>query len=957
MSRSTQRIGRIVQGIGLLTMLLSLAPALFAQTLRDDSSLPSLVEVYWQSSKTVVAAGLTNLVVLDPDIVQAEAGYDTIKFTGVERGETVILGYLNGKPVSMRVRVVQRPLVVVPPALLQRQAEMAHGSLSTNVETARIGGVSSVAFLNGMSWSQLMGSDGHFDFSGQFEDNSISAGHNFNVRTASATYYDPHLEVRAIDFNANLVGSGSQPSLASYSFSDFVALRGASVTLNRGDNHYDFFGGSTIPYYYLSLGATRDVAGFSFRRKQTADLDIFAATSYINAPLDFLGLDSGRRNNVMQDVGARWRINPELSVQGVAGISNHGGMLRGEFVYSGARMTAYGSAITSSLLNPMNQLGALLTGTSSLRAGWSYRNTDWLTETLSYQHVVTQGFAGITTSGNSDYLSPSVTAKLGDKNDVSLNYTYSHNTGGFASGSATGNRFDAYWHTIFTRHVSNSTQFSVGSFQDPLQLSSEDQYLFSDTLSMPVKGGNLFVAVEHDRTNPSLVSKLHNELSLLSPELQNLFLSDPVSFVNSPNLPPEIRALLNAQNPVGTSVSVAGQFHLGNRLNFGPSFSLARSTNGTTESWAPYLGYGLAYRLNSSMLLTSALTNQWVLVNTTGVAQHTSIFSFGFTKTFTASPEIFLAPLHHPRVIEGRIFRDIGVKGFFKAGDTGMAGLQVRLDTGESTTTDAAGRYKFSGVSSGTHEVTLDVTQFGQPVRMTTKANIGVDLVRSNLAVVNFGVVDFARLLGSVFNDLRFEGKRQPDSKDMPEVRLILDDGKTKRTLASEGGEFEVEDLSPGDYTVQVDPDSVPPNYTVPQDSFPVHISPVSSVRLDIPVQALRSISGRVYLQGPSTGKDSKPVLVPLEGVRLSADGATAVSDKDGNFVLRHLPAGELTITVVPVRPVPPGMKVPSGPVHMPAEPIEVTGATIVISNQEMVPYLVGKTAQEVRSAALIPGR
>jgi hypothetical protein len=240
---------------------------------------------------------------------------------------------------------------------------------------------------------------------------------------------------------------------------------------------------------------------------------------------------------------------------------------------------------------------------------------------------------------------------------------------------------------------------------------------------------------------------------------------------------------------------------------------------------------------------------------------------------------------------------------------------------------------------------------------MTTKANIGVDLVRSNLAVVNFGVVDFARLLGSVFNDLRFEGKRQPDSKDMPEVRLILDDGKTKRTLASEGGEFEVEDLSPGDYTVQVDPDSVPPNYTVPQDSFPVHISPVSSVRLDIPVQALRSISGRVYLQGPSTGKDSKPVLVPLEGVRLSADGATAVSDKDGNFVLRHLPAGDLTITVVPVRPVPPGMKVPSGPVHMPAEPIEVTGATIVISNQEMVPYLVGKTAQEVRSAALIPGR
>jgi hypothetical protein len=37
----------------------------------------------------------------------------------------------------------------------------------------------------------------------------------------------------------------------------------------------------------------------------------------------------------------------------------------------------------------------------------------------------------------------------------------------------------------------------------------------------------------------------------------------------------------------------------------------------------------------------------------------------------------------------------------------------------------------------------------------------------------------------------------------------------------------------------------------------------------------------------------------------------------------------------------------------MPAEPIQVKGATIVISNPDLVPYLVGKTAQEVRDAAV----
>jgi hypothetical protein len=41
--------------------------------------------------------------------------------------------------------------------------------------------------------------------------------------------------------------------------------------------------------------------------------------------------------------------------------------------------------------------------------------------------------------------------------------------------------------------------------------------------------------------------------------------------------------------------------------------------------------------------------------------------------------------------------------------------------------------------------------------------------------------------------------------------------------------------------------------------------------------------------------------------------------------------------------------------VRMPAEPIQVQGATIVISDPALVPYLIGKTAEEVRDAALHP--
>jgi hypothetical protein len=285
--------------------------------------------------------------------------------------------------------------------------------------------------------------------------------------------------------------------------------------------------------------------------------------------------------------------------------------------------------------------------------------------------------------------------------------------------------------------------------------------------------------------------------------------------------------------------------------------------------------------------------------------------------------------------------------------------------------TDELGRYKFEGVSAAQHHVMLSLSQFSNPVRMTTTSDAEADLIRNRSAVVNFGVVDFARVMGTVFNDLRFEGKRQPDSKTMPEVRLVLDDGRQQRTIVSDGGEFELVDLPPGNYTLRVDPTTVPANYIVPKDSFPIRVTPVSTTVIDVPVRALRSIAGRVYLKSPNiapaaqSGSQGAPslnatpksgagfTLVPLAGIHLSAAHSTAVTDQNGNFLLRDLPAGDLTVSVVPVKPLAPGMKAPSGAIHMPAEPIQVQGATIVISNPELVPYLVGKTAQEVREAAI----
>ena len=95
---------------------------------------------------------------------------------------------------------------------------------------------------------------------------------------------------------------------------------------------------------------------------------------------------------------------------------------------------------------------------------------------------------------------------------------------------------------------------------------------------------------------------------------------------------------------------------------------------------------------------------------------------------------------------------------------------------------------------------------------------------------------------------------------------------------------------------------------------------------------------------GTNSGGDYN--LVPLAGVQITAGYGIAKTDENGNFLLRDLPAGELTVTLVPQKDLPAGMKIPAGQVKMPAEPIQVQGATIVISNPQMTPYLLDAPKQ-----------
>ncbi len=988
-----QRYITAIAVLSILLLLCVLAPIAAAQSV-DANGLPSLVEVYWQWSKTVTIPELTNMIVLDQEIARVESTGEGIQIFGLARGETVLLGYLNDKPVSIRVRVVPRPQITISPAQLRRQGEMAQGSFGSNVQIANTGGQTTTAVVNDFNWTQLAGSQGRLTVSTQLEDNDIQGGHAFNIRHGSIAYRSPGMDVSLLDNLVSLTDNGYERHLSPSTFTDSVELRGAGLTVRHGDNQYMFFGGTTIPFYFLTLGSTRDIGGFSFQRKQTKKLNLFATTSYINSPVDFLDPTSGRQDDWMQTGGFNYQASDKWNFQSTGGISKHGGMGRGEVDYISHRFTFFAAGGASSLLFPLNRVQSLFSGTTSAKAGVTISTNDRLTESVYYQHTITQPFGNILHGGSSDYLSPAFSWRINPKDDVSFSYTFSHNEGGFANLSSNGNRFDTNWRHLFTPRISNAAQFTAGSVQDPLQLNSEDDFALRDNVTFLIKGGSVTLGAEHDRRNPSLVKKLGSELELLSPALQQLFLQDPISFVQSNNVPPEVKALLDSQVPINTSISASAQLRIGRKLGLNPNFAFARASNGKTDSWTPYVGYSLAYQVRPSLDFNSGLTNIWVLGNTATTVQRTTLMYFGFTKRFSTMPGAIIPTRKAGRLIEGRVFRDNNVNGTFNFGEQGLVGLRVRLDDGEVTETDEQGRYKFSDVIQGEHTVSLSLTQFAGPVRMTTKNQASVDLIRQKIGMVNFGVVDFARVTGSVFNDLNLDGTRAPDAKGLSGVHLTLEDGKTHRNIvAQDTGDFEVDDVPPGDYRVTVDASTLPANYSLPEDTFTLHVTPVSTVVENIPARAMRSIAGRVFVKvlaestaqpadngklkiggmpqgsvrsqrggqaggraGQQSGRfqqgTSEPNiageynLVALAGVQITAGHDVVKTDALGNFLLRDLPAGDLTVTLLPIKELPPGMKVPVGQVKLPPEPIQVQGATIVISNPDLVPYLVDAPKQ-----------
>lgn len=256
--------------------------------------------------------------------------------------------------------------------------------------------------------------------------------------------------------------------------------------------------------------------------------------------------------------------------------------------------------------------------------------------------------------------------------------------------------------------------------------------------------------------------------------------------------------------------------------------------------------------------------------------------------------------------IEGRVFQDLNGNGRDDEGEPGVSGMLVRLDEGESVKTDSKGRYRLESSRGGERTVTLVTDALGVNLQATTPSQTSVHVSSGKKAGVDFGVSNYGAITGRVFNDFRGDGKGI-DVPGVAGVRLKLTKANSAGANEEEAltfetsfaGAYEFRGLLPGDYVLEIDGSSLPPNFSIPSEaSIPLKVAPLRTTNASVPLRAQRAIAGQIFIDKNSNGKFDPQTDETVEGARVSCVGAETVSGKRGEFILRNLPAGRLRIRV-----------------------------------------------------------
>jgi hypothetical protein len=275
--------------------------------------------------------------------------------------------------------------------------------------------------------------------------------------------------------------------------------------------------------------------------------------------------------------------------------------------------------------------------------------------------------------------------------------------------------------------------------------------------------------------------------------------------------------------------------------------------------------------------------------------------------------------------IKGRVFHDENSNGQMDEAEAGLAGVTLRLEDGSIALTDQGGEYRFKGVKGVDALVRIVPERVKGELVPTTPLVREVSIAEADWVDADFGLGPApAWLEVVVFNDLNENGELEEGEPFVPDILVSLRELDVQlRSSKKEPARY----MLPLGQQITCEwlPASLPDGYSPVgrAGQLAVLAQVGETVRWEIPLKALRSVSGVVFLDENGNGRRD-PGEAPVEGATLQAGNRFAVTDAQGRYTLKALPPGLVEITIQRGT-LPGGWRPPEPlPLHLDADPVTI---------------------------------
>ena len=156
--------------------------------------------------------------------------------------------------------------------------------------------------------------------------------------------------------------------------------------------------------------------------------------------------------------------------------------------------------------------------------------------------------------------------------------------------------------------------------------------------------------------------------------------------------------------------------------------------------------------------------------------------------------------------IEGWVFNDANLNGALDQGETGVAGIKIKLEDGSTVTTDSKGHYQFPAVGAGKHVVNLEAKRIPAAYTFEGAETVAVEVKRRTGARADFAFVTGVSVRGRVLVSGKGAGK---EAKGLADVLVLLKPGDLNTFTDSEGY-FAFDGILPKNYEISLHPETLP---------------------------------------------------------------------------------------------------------------------------------------------------